>query len=197
LDEPEKLAAVDAHLRELADCLDLLMDQIFVWRPAPNLPQKLRCALTNNLLKHVRRMVASSCDNSKRALILPDRAPPSQPLTIREAWEPLQEGGDRQRDVRAAQVQDYEQMIDREVTAPMLEQAAAMTDPAMKSRALVQALYMSQQAKLLPHVGLGKAPRPANNGLLRPDDADAVRLAQKFLSDFLDTTHPERKKSSR
>ena len=42
-------------------------------------------ALTNKLLKHVRRMLAASFTHSRRCLILRDRAPPSQPLTIREA----------------------------------------------------------------------------------------------------------------
>ena len=171
---------------------------MFVWRSVPDLPQKIHCALSNNLLKHVRRIVSSSCDHSQRALILRDPAPPSQPLTIREAWEPLQLGGDRQDIHRAANVQDFERMIFHEVTVPLLEQAEALTEPAEKARALVEAHCASQQLRLLPQLGLGaKAPRPASNGLLRPDDADVIRAAQKQMSAFLDAFNPARKKSSR
>lgn len=89
-------------------------------------------------------------------------------------------------------------MINREVALPLVEQAAALADPAEKASAFIRAHYICQQLRLLPQLGLGgKAPRLTSNGFLHPEDTDNARATQEFLSEFLDSTNPARKTSSR
>lgn len=64
---------------------------------------------------------------------------------FREVLQAMGNDGGGRGDVRAAHLQNYRQLIDQDITGPLLEQAEAQSDPGLKVRDLIQAHYLSKQ----------------------------------------------------
>jgi hypothetical protein len=65
---PGKLANIRSHFRALADGLDLLMDQLYVWEPVPELMVKLRFAVEKGFPKRLKRLIITSESDSTHQL---------------------------------------------------------------------------------------------------------------------------------
>lgn len=195
---PQKLARVRAHLDAVATDLDLLMDQLFVWLPAPDLEAKLRHVLAYGVPSHLERFVHESESTSVRMLFSPAAEAaeePKPPLTIHAAFDALFDAG---AEFRGHRLQEFCQVVNQQAIGPLLATADADTDPVSKVRIIGQAAFLRQQlSQIARQVQSGSAWRPGqtmDDGPLRPSEVEQLDNLAKSLLNLRKVTEPPRGK---
>ena len=84
--ESPQICNATSRLRALAAGLGLLMDQVYVWRPAPETLDKLRLALAHGRRSDARRLLNESFSCFKRPLLEKAVAEPLPDLSFPEIF---------------------------------------------------------------------------------------------------------------
>jgi hypothetical protein len=155
---PEALGQVLSHLGDLHEYLGIDLDGLSVWDPSSQDLQRIRFCLEQGTRRHVRRALLASIDESSVPLIAPaDRASPGDLVSARrQLQEALRKRHSQATEERRQAWQDYQRMLQQELTNPLAEQASAAVDPVQRNYTvaaadiaqLVHAQTMTMTAKI-------------------------------------------------
>jgi hypothetical protein len=136
LDEPEGLAELRLHLAAIEQHIQVPMQDVYVWRPAPADLERLAFCLRNATRKEVREALLASMDGCREPISL-DRHQHVPPKDLPEALVRLQQAidhsgdGEHYRDKLAWS--EYEEKVNAELTAPLMGLASATAEPLQRN----------------------------------------------------------------
>jgi len=180
---PEGLDGVAGSLINVGKCLDVNLDDVFVWRPTTADVRRITYCLANGERKDVRKAILASLRRSSQLLGL-TQGETDEPVSLLEARARLREAllrpggksGERRRRLR-----QHQEAIDNALVRPLLEQAAAEFDP-MRSSQLAALAGINQM--LHPAVELylaGQEKEVAKRGLRAGGQNPAIRDLMKMF----------------
>jgi hypothetical protein len=185
LRHPEGLDGVARSLINVGKCLDVNLDDVFIWRPTTADVRRITYCLANGERKDVRKAILASLRGSSQLLGL-TQGETDEPVSLLEARARLREAllrpggksGERRRRLR-----QHQEAIDNALVRPLLEQAAAEFDPMRRSQLAALAgvnqmlhpaveLYLAGQEKEVAKRGLrAGGQNPAIRDLMKMFDA--------------------------
>ena len=185
LRHPEGLDGVAGSLINVGKCLDVNLDDVFIWRPTAGEVHRIAYCLAKGDRKDVRKAILASLRGSSQLLGL-TQGETDEPVSLLEARARLREAllrpggksGERRRRLR-----QHQEAIDNALVRPLLEEAAAEFDPMRRSQLAALAgvnqmlhpaveLYLAGQEKEVAKRGLrAGGQNPAIQDLMKMFDA--------------------------
>lgn len=164
-EQPAELARVSSCLADIADNLDLLLDQVHVWRPKDSLLAKLRWALDRgSTRRHLQYLCAASHAENTKSLFPQRAASPQSPVMLPEALLDLRNAGPE----ASTQLKIVNRIVGEQIVQPLLVRAAALDDPEAKARAVTEALSVGHGLDTLTKsIPVGGSPPPEPLGSVR------------------------------
>ena len=134
LEEPQGLLAVISHLDKLGRCLELALEDFRLWQPSQEDVDRIRFCLEHGSRSDVRAAMLQSLTDSMSELFNP--ALDKSPKELGEALGELQNVLS-QKDAGKGQEQlawqECQEAVHRELIAPLIAQAEAVSDPVERS----------------------------------------------------------------